>query len=225
MSSNVGLSTPRGSGTSGYVQRNNAFIKPRSTGSGAPYPPLSGANGSSLDHGFKQRLPDQQILEHDRRRAIEVKVMEERERLEEENERIEEEEASAKKKGPTKKKSVNEDKEEGEEDAENDDGPRVLSEEEIDERCEVLRQKLLKEMEEDAAGRERPGPVRGGRKWDSGGSGVKDRRIKSYQVHELAEAKIEESERLRRALGIREDRETGAISSMRGERRPRGSRD
>jgi hypothetical protein len=224
MSSNVGLSTPRGSGTSGYVQRNNAFIKPRSTGSGAPYPPLSGANGSGPDHGFKQRLPDKQILEHDRRRAIEVKVMEERERLEEENERIEEEEASAKKKGANKK-TVDEDKEEGEADAGNDDAPRVLSEEEIDERCEVLRQKLLKEMEEDVAGRDRPGPIRGGRKWDGGsGSGSKDRRIKSYQVHELAEAKIEESERLRRALGIREDRETGAISSTR-ERRPRDSRD
>ncbi|KAJ5901219.1 Pre-mRNA-splicing factor cwc21 [Penicillium tannophilum] len=221
MSSNVGLSTPRGSGTSGYVQRNNAFIKPRSTG--APYPPLSGANGSGPDHGFKQRLPDKQILEHDRRRAIEVKVMEERERLEEENERIEEEEASAKKKGTTKKKVADEDKEEGEEDAENDDAPRVLSEEEIDERCEVLRQKLLKEMEEGAAGRDRPGPVRTGRKWDS--AVAKDRRIKSYQVHELAEAKIEESERLRKALGIREDRETGAISSTRGERRPRDSRD
>jgi hypothetical protein len=41
------------------------------------------------------------------------------------------------------------------------------------------------------------------------------RQLKSYQVHELAEAKIEESERLRRALGIREDRETGEISSTR----------
>jgi hypothetical protein len=34
-------------------------------------------------------------------------------------------------------------------------------------------------------------------------------------VHELAEAKIEESERLRKALGIREDRETGEISGRR----------
>ncbi|KAJ5768919.1 hypothetical protein N7520_003478 [Penicillium odoratum] len=224
MSSNVGLSTPRGSGTSGYVQRNNAFIKPRSTGSGAPYPPLTGANGSGPDYGFKQRVPDKQILEHDRRRAIEVKVMEERERLEEENEKIEEEISANKKKGSGKKKDVEaEEKEEGEEDG--DRGVRrVLSEEEIDERCEVLRKRLLKEMEDAAGAGDRPGPVR--RKWDSGsGSGSgKDRRIKSYQVHELAEAKIEESERLRRALGIREDRETGAISSTR-ERRPRDSRD
>ncbi|KAJ5669306.1 mRNA splicing factor Cwf21 [Penicillium macrosclerotiorum] len=187
MSSNVGLSTP---------ERNTAFIKPRNQGYGAPYPPVSGANGP-VDRAFKQRLPDKQILEHDRRRAIEVKVMEERERLEEENERLEEE--AAKGKATAKGKS------EAKEDGEADEEARVLSEEEIDERCEALRQKLVKEMEE---GREAPG------------KGGKDRRgLKGYQVHELAEAKIQESERLRRALGIREDRETGEISSTRGERR------
>ncbi|OJZ86126.1 hypothetical protein ASPFODRAFT_637598 [Aspergillus luchuensis CBS 106.47] len=123
MSSNVGLSTPRGSGTSGYVQRNFAFMKPRNAGYGAPYPPISGANSSDhpLDKPFKQRQPDKQILEHDRRRAIEVKVMEERERLEEENERIEEERSKQKK---------------------------VLTEEEIDERCEALRKRALGIKEE-----------------------------------------------------------------------------
>lgn len=35
------------------------------------------------------------------------------------------------------------------------------------------------------------------------------RSLKAHQVHELAEAKIEESERLRKALGIREDYEEG----------------
>lgn len=189
MSSNVGLTTPRGSGTSGYVQRNSAFIKPRAAGYGAPYPPTSAS--------FKQRMPDKQILEHDRMRAIEVQVMEERERLEEENERIEEE-AAASKRSKNGKKS---DKEEGEEEEEQE---KVLTEEEIDERCEVLRQKLLKESED---GQRKMGPPK------------KGRNLKSYQVHELAEAKIEESERLRRALGIREDRDTGEISSGRGERR------
>ena len=183
MSSNVGLTTPRGSGTSGYVQRNSAFIKPRAAGYGAPYPPPSSG-------GFKQRLPDKQILEHDRLRAIEVQVMEERERLEEENERIEEEMSKKKKKN---------DKEEGEEDEE-----RVLTEEEIDERCEVLRQRLLKE-----------GESKGGK----GNGQVKGKVLKRYQVHELAEAKIEESERLRKALGIRENRDTGEISSKKWERR------
>ena len=158
-------------------------------------------------------MPDKQILEHDRRRAIEVKVMEERERLEEENERIEEEQSKDKNRGKnqTGKRSQNDDEDkdvdEGEADVE-----RVLSEEEIDERCEALRQRLLKVMEEGAidADRARGAQAPGGR----------DRRqLKSYQVHELAEAKIEESERLRRALGIREDRETGEISSGRIERR------
>jgi hypothetical protein len=208
MSSNVGLSTPRGSGTSGYVQRNGAFLKPRAAGFGAPYPPVSGA---PTDRAFKQRLPDKQILEHDRRRAIEVTVMEERERLEEANERIEE--ALAKSKGKGKKggkpKAVKEDREDGEEDEEEEgegEGERVLTEEEIDERCEVLRQRLVKEMEAETEG----GAARGKK------AAPRDRRqFKSYQVHELAEAKIEESERLRRALGIREDRETGEISSTR----------
>lgn len=213
MSSNVGLSTPRGSGTSGYVQRNGAFLKPRAAGFGAPYPPVSGANGPPADRAFKQRLPDKQILEHDRRRAIEVTVMEERERLEEANERIEEALAKSKGKQGVKAKSVKDDKEDGEEDEEEEgDGERVLTEEEIDERCEVLRQRLVKQMEAETA---EGGAVRGNK------AAPRDRRqFKSYQVHELAEAKIEESERLRRALGIREDRETGEISSTRrGERR------
>ncbi|KAJ5368221.1 Pre-mRNA-splicing factor cwc21 [Penicillium cataractarum] len=210
MSSNVGLSTPRGSGTSGYVQRNGAFLKPRAAGFGAPYPPVSGANSAS-DRAFKQRLPDKQILEHDRRRAIEVTVMEERERLEEENERIEEALSKSKGKSAAKKatKPV-EDKEDGEE---VEEGERVLSEEEIDERCEVLRQRLVKEMEAETEGGV-GGAARGKKVLP------KDRRqLKSYQVHELAEAKIQESERLRRALGLKEDRETGEISSRRFERR------
>jgi hypothetical protein len=210
MSSNVGLSTPRGSGTSGYVQRNGAFLKPRAAGFGAPYPPVSGANGAPTDRAFKQRLPDKKILEHDRRRAIEVTVMEERERLEEANERIEEALAKSKGKKGVKAKAVKEDKEDGEEDEEEEgegEGERVLTEEEIDERCEVLRQRLVKEMEAETA---EGGAARGKKALP------RDRRqFKSYQVHELAEAKIEESERLRRALGIREDRETGEISSTR----------
>lgn len=220
MSSNVGLSTPRGSGTSGYVQRNSAFMKPRNAGYGAPYPPVSG----SADRSFRQRAPDKQILEHDRRREIEVKVMEERERLEEENERVEEEmgrKGRGERKGSLGSKGRGKDgdgkgegeAEEGEErekGVEVDVPGRVLSEEEIDERCEALRARLLREMEDGGSGSGR------GKMAPPG----KDRRqLKAYQVHELAEAKIEESERLRRALGIREDRETGEISSGRVERR------
>lgn len=76
MSDNVGLSTPRGSGTSGYVQRNLAHMKPRDMG--APYP----RDLDSLRH--KQRQPDKGILEHDRKREVEVKVFELRDELEDE---------------------------------------------------------------------------------------------------------------------------------------------
>jgi hypothetical protein len=76
MSDNVGLSTPRGSGTSGYVQRNLAHMKPRDRA--APY-------HRDLDHlKHRQRQPDKGILEHDRKREIEVKVFELRDQLEEE---------------------------------------------------------------------------------------------------------------------------------------------
>ena len=215
MSSNVGLTTPRGSGTSGYVQRNHAFMKPRTAGYGAPYPPVSsGANGTDPGRPFKQRMPDQQILEHDRRRAVEVKVMEERERLEEENERIEEEleQAGDKGAGEEGEQEEGEKKEDGEADAK---GQRVLTEEEIDERCEALREKLLKELESDEA-QEARGQQSSERKGGRDLPPKERRQFKSYQVHEQAEAKIEESERLRRALGIKEDRETGELSSGRG---------
>lgn len=76
MSSNVGLSTPRGSGTSGYVQRNLSNFKPRDTAQ--PYP----KDLDSIKH--RQRQPDKEILEHDRKREIEVKVFELRDKLEEE---------------------------------------------------------------------------------------------------------------------------------------------
>ena len=76
MSDNVGLSTPRGSGTSGYVQRNLAHVRPRDYA--APYP-------KDLDAArHRPRQPDKAILEHDRKREVEVKVFELRDQLEEE---------------------------------------------------------------------------------------------------------------------------------------------
>lgn len=75
MAANVGLSTPRGSGTSGYVQRNLAHLRPRDQVK--PYP-----DSDSLRH--RQRQPDKDILEHDRKREIEVKVFELRDKLEDE---------------------------------------------------------------------------------------------------------------------------------------------
>lgn len=74
MAANVGLSTPRGSGTSGYVQRNLAHLRPRDQIK--PY--------DSAFSSHKQRQPDKSILEHDRKREVEVKVFELRDRLEDE---------------------------------------------------------------------------------------------------------------------------------------------
>ncbi len=76
MSSNVGLSTPRGSGTSGYVQRNLSHLKPRDNYTGPP------KDFDAPKH--RQRQPDQGILEHDRRREVEVKVFELQDKLEDE---------------------------------------------------------------------------------------------------------------------------------------------
>lgn len=65
-----------------------------------------------------------------------------------------------------------------------------VEEEEIELQTSALREKLL--STKDSA---------------KGSSG---RGLKSHQVHELAQAKIEESEKLRKALGIREDYEEGS---------------
>ncbi|KAJ2904250.1 hypothetical protein MKZ38_008461 [Zalerion maritima] len=146
MSDNVGLSTPRGSGTSGYVQRNLAHLRPRDKTT--PYP----KDTDNLHH--KQREPDKKILEHDRKREVEVKVFELRDKLEEEE----------------------------------------VEEEEIESRCDALRQKLLADLAHGISA--------------SSSSGQK-RSIKSHQVHELAEAKIKESERLRKALKISKDYQEG----------------
>ncbi|GAB1320136.1 RNA-splicing factor [Madurella fahalii] len=155
MSDNVGLSTPRGSGTSGYVQRNLAHMRPRDMA--APYQPR---DLDSLKH--KQRQPDKGLLEHERKREVEVKVFELRDKLEEEG----------------------------------------IEEEEIDSRCDELRKKLLAEMEKNQDGDRRRG---------SGGGGVGPRRnFKMHQVHELADAKMKESERLRQALKISKDYEEGS---------------
>ncbi|KAK2764933.1 RNA-splicing factor [Arachnomyces sp. PD_36] len=201
MSSNVGLTTPRGSGTSGYVQRNISYLKPRDSGFGAPYPPRDSTSGGGPG-GFKQRKPDKQILEHDRRREIEVKCLEERDRLEEENERVEKEEGAKGKDGEEGKK-------------------KVLSDEEIEERVGELRERLTREFERGVDGGGASGVDRrkGGGGRDEKGKGK--RQFKAYQVHELAEAKIEESERLRRALGIREGFEREDVGGGRYD----GSRD
>ncbi|KAH9874873.1 RNA-splicing factor [Plenodomus biglobosus] len=144
MTDNVGLTTPRGSGTSGYVQKNRSLIRPRDKI--APYP----KDWDSAKH--RPRQPDAEILEHEAKRQVEVKVFELRDKLEEEG----------------------------------------VDEDEIDDQCEALRQKLNQERK------------------DGKDLGPNAKRLKSHQVHDLAKAKAEESERLRKALGISADYEEGS---------------
>ena len=161
MSSNVGLSTPRGSGTSGYVQRNLSNLKPRDNNF-TPY------NKDSELRQHRQRQPDKDILNHDRLREIEVKVFELRDKLEDE-------EYVRFPHFDIRKLMRN----------------GRVDEEEIELRTDALRKKLTLGADE--------------------GGGSKGRsQLKPHQVHELAAMKIEESEKLRRALGIREDYEEGS---------------
>lgn len=73
-----------------------------------------------------------------------------------------------------------------------------VDEEEIEAQTEALRRKLLAEMEKGA---------------------TKDGRgLKMHQVHELAEAKIKESDRFRNALGISKNYEEGSHWKRQAER-------
>lgn len=117
MSSNVGLATPRGSGTSGYVQRSLSVLKPRdnSYGSNPNNKPFSSSNLSKSSfttstQDTQLRAPDTGILDHERLRKIEAKVFTLRTELEEE-----------------------------------EDPEKRLVDEEIDTRCEQLRTRLLEE--------------------------------------------------------------------------------
>lgn len=68
-----------------------------------------------------------------------------------------------------------------------------VEEDDVDDQCDALRKKLESERAADDKKFAKP---------DARG-------LKQHQVHELAEAKIEESEKLRKALGISKDYEEG----------------
>lgn len=69
------------SGTNGHVVRNLSHLKPRDQSSSSNYGSPKDFNESSHT---SMRQPDQGILEHERKRKVEVKCMEERLRLEDE---------------------------------------------------------------------------------------------------------------------------------------------
>ncbi|KAI9428684.1 hypothetical protein H4582DRAFT_1761514, partial [Lactarius indigo] len=68
MYNGIGLTTPRGSGTNGYVVRNLSAVRSRDT-------PNDRANAWDAAPP-KHREPDKEILEHERKRKVEVKCLE-----------------------------------------------------------------------------------------------------------------------------------------------------
>ncbi|KAK9464937.1 cwf21 domain-containing protein [Lipomyces arxii] len=79
---NIGLSTPRGSGTNGFVTRNISHLSSR------PKSNLQ-ARDESTDQDDKneslRREPSKEILDHEVKRAIEVKCMDLRMKLEDDD--------------------------------------------------------------------------------------------------------------------------------------------
>ncbi|PWN87882.1 cwf21-domain-containing protein, partial [Acaromyces ingoldii] len=73
----IGLPTARGTGTNGYIQKNLSHVRPRDD-----Y--RSKKTDSWRDDKAKQREPDAGILEHERKRKVEVGCMELRIKLEDE---------------------------------------------------------------------------------------------------------------------------------------------
>uniref|UniRef100_A0A182K015 Cwf21 domain-containing protein n=1 Tax=Anopheles christyi TaxID=43041 RepID=A0A182K015_9DIPT len=78
MYNGIGLTTPRGSGTNGHVQRNVAFVRP---GKKDNINYRTEEDLAKLD-AQSNRQPNQGILDHERKRKIEVKCAELEEVLE-----------------------------------------------------------------------------------------------------------------------------------------------
>ncbi|CAN8254834.1 unnamed protein product [Cochlearia groenlandica] len=71
MYNGIGLQTARGSGTNGYVQTNKFFVRPRNGGK-----LVNGGKGFEDDQGTAglSKKPNKDILEHDRKRQIHLKL-------------------------------------------------------------------------------------------------------------------------------------------------------
>ena len=72
MYNGIGLQTPRGSGTNGYVQANKFLVRARTSNV-----VLDGSKGFGPDQGTAgiSKKPNKDILEHDRKRQIELKLV------------------------------------------------------------------------------------------------------------------------------------------------------
>ncbi|CAG8610109.1 23517_t:CDS:2 [Racocetra persica] len=78
MYGNVGLSTPRGSGTNGYVVRNLSYIKTRRDN--VQYESLDEIKSKSSS--LLNRKPNKDILKHEKKRQVEIKCIDLRQQLE-----------------------------------------------------------------------------------------------------------------------------------------------
>ena len=81
MYNGIGLQTPRGSGSSGYVQMNKFNARSRPKRDIPSQRDLD--NGSAMSESMRKG-GNRDILEHEQRRAIEVKIFELRAKLEDE---------------------------------------------------------------------------------------------------------------------------------------------
>ncbi|KAI3653307.1 hypothetical protein MP228_001254 [Amoeboaphelidium protococcarum] len=80
MYNGIGLPTPRGTGTSGHVQKNLSNLKPRHS----PYHKSIQNAQDSKSQIVKRDTTNSDLLEHERKRNIELKCVELREQLEDE---------------------------------------------------------------------------------------------------------------------------------------------
>uniref|UniRef100_A0A672UUY4 CWF21 domain-containing protein n=1 Tax=Strigops habroptila TaxID=2489341 RepID=A0A672UUY4_STRHB len=80
MYNGIGLPTPRGSGTNGYVQRNLSALRHKKGGGGEP--PPGEEELRRLEAGLAKR-PNPDILDHQRKRKVELKCLELSELMEE----------------------------------------------------------------------------------------------------------------------------------------------
>lgn len=78
MYNGIGLQTARGSGTNGHVQRNFAFVRP---GKKENITYRTESDLAKLD-AASNRPPNQELLDHERKRKVEVKCAELEEILE-----------------------------------------------------------------------------------------------------------------------------------------------
>lgn len=76
----IGLTTARGSGTNGYVQRNFAAVRRRERHGDRRVEKAFSAD--SLLHTTLTRAPNAELLAHSRKRAVEVQCVELEERME-----------------------------------------------------------------------------------------------------------------------------------------------